>query len=117
MIADYPPMDGTNWEPQCARCGSSCDWEDCENCDEGYVGHDCGEDCCCCLDPEPNVVCDLCHGATGRYYCMSDAGWCNAHPLPGRENVPRGKLEWYPVDLLGDLSALGALAVAFGANG
>lgn len=24
--------------------------------------HDCGEDCCSCLEPEPNVTCDVCDG-------------------------------------------------------
>ena len=36
---------------------------DCWNCGgEGYSSHDCGEDCCCCADPEPNVPCDVCNG-------------------------------------------------------
>lgn len=26
----------------------------------GY--HDCGEDCCCCLEPEANIECPTCHG-------------------------------------------------------
>jgi hypothetical protein len=29
---------------------------------EGYSGHDCGEDSCCCLYPEDNMVCDTCDG-------------------------------------------------------
>lgn len=41
-------------------------WIDCENCGEsGYDGHDCGEDCCVCASPSPNVRCDICHGAGG----------------------------------------------------
>lgn len=64
----------TPWgeEPFCPHCGSDVHWVDCENCDEGYTGHDCGEDCCCCLYPEPNVVCDICDGKGGWYVCLSE---------------------------------------------
>ena len=49
-------------------------WRDCYNCDEdGFVDHDCGEDTCCCLDPEPNVRCDICHGKSGWYQCYTCA--------------------------------------------
>lgn len=42
------------------------DWVECWNCGgEGYSYHDCGEDCCCCLNPEDNVICDICDGAGG----------------------------------------------------
>lgn len=76
-------------EVVCARCGSSCEWEDCTNCEYGYDGHDCGEDCCCCADPEPNVVCDICHGRSGWWKCVSSPEWCQTHPLPGHENAKR----------------------------
>jgi hypothetical protein len=37
--------------------------EPCSNCGgSGYSHHDCGEDCCACLQPEDNVVCDWCEG-------------------------------------------------------
>ena len=43
------------------------DWVDCWNCGgEGFSHHDCGEDCCCCLHPEDNVVCDICRGKGGH---------------------------------------------------
>ena len=46
--------------------GSDDDFVECWNCGgEGYSGHDCGEDCCCCADPEPNVVCHVCNGKGG----------------------------------------------------
>ena len=42
------------------------EWVDCWKCGgEGTTGHDCGEDCCCCLEPEDNVICDECGGAGG----------------------------------------------------
>ena len=55
----------------CKRCGCcSVDWVDCYDCEDGYSHHDCGEDCCCCLHPEPNVVCDICDGKGGWYECI-----------------------------------------------
>lgn len=95
---EKPEHDGAQWENQCARCGSSMHWEDCEQCDEdGMSGHDCGEDCCCCLDPEENMICDTCDGEGGWWMCLSDDEWCNAHPLPGREHVQRGRVEWFRI--------------------
>ena len=74
---------------QCARCGSSAEWVACANCGgEGVSHHDCGEDCCCCPDPEPNVVCDWCLGNGGGWHCVSSPEYCETNPLPGREHVP-----------------------------
>lgn len=42
-------------------------WQECWNCTDGYSHHDCGEDTCCCVEPEDNVVCDVCQGA-GDWY-------------------------------------------------
>ena len=42
-------------------------WVDCWHCGgEGYIDGDCtcGEDCCCCLEPEP-PVCNICRGKGG----------------------------------------------------
>jgi len=36
--------------------------KDCWNCVDGFSHHDCGEDTCCCLNPEYNVRCDICDG-------------------------------------------------------
>ena len=37
--------------------------KECWNCGgEGFSSHDCGEDTCCCADPEPNVRCHVCNG-------------------------------------------------------
>ena len=98
IIADGPPNDGREWDCQCARCGSSVDWQECEYCEDGYSHHDCGEDCCCCEFPEPNVVCDVCKGKAGWPRCMSSEEWCNAHPTAGRENVERGEIEWFTLE-------------------
>jgi hypothetical protein len=45
---------------QCWQCGG-----------EGTTGHDCGEDCCCCLNPYDNVRCDIC-GGRGYYEVPAD---------------------------------------------
>lgn len=47
------------------------EWVYCWNCEDGYSGHDCGDDCCCCLDPEDNVRCDICNGKSGWLICRS----------------------------------------------
>src|SRR5262245_45461496 len=82
---------------QCARCGSSILTEHCEYCEDGYEGHDCGEDCCACLYPEDNVPCQYCDGTGIWHTCASSSEWCQANPLPGRETVKRGQLEWFLV--------------------
>lgn len=98
VIRPFPPSDGNEWDEQCARCGSSCMYVQCEQCGgDGVDGHDCGEDCCCCLHPEENVRCDICDGHGGWYCCLSSKEYCEANPLPGRESVQRGKIEWFRV--------------------
>jgi len=56
---DYVTDDGRAWR-SCWNCGG-----------EFYVDHDCGEDVCCCLYPEDNVVCDVCDGKGGWYLSES----------------------------------------------
>lgn len=102
IIAEHPPAEMyqsvLEIDVQCARCGSSCDYEPCDNCEDGYDGHDCGEDVCCCLYPEENVLCDICDGHGGWNRCLSSREWCEANPLPGREQIERGQLEWFTLD-------------------
>lgn len=39
-------------------------FETCTNCGgSGLDGHDCGEDTCCCLYPDENMICQECFGA------------------------------------------------------
>jgi hypothetical protein len=73
------PQYGDNQDPPddtCKRCRCCSEmWEECTQCGgEGWDGHDCGEDCCCCLHPEQNVVCDTCNGHGGWHLC---AGACD----------------------------------------
>ena len=64
----------------CARCGSDCEWVTCEECGgDGFSHHDCGEDCCCCACPKPNVICDICCGEGGWWVC----------PMAGCEDIKR----------------------------
>lgn len=98
IIGDRPPQDGKQYDCQCARCGSSCDWEECDWCaGEGVDGHECGEDCCCCVDPEDNIECDICAGAGGYWRCLSSVEWCLANPIAGREEQERGSAEWFEI--------------------
>jgi len=57
-------------EAVCKKCGCDVMWIDCWNCEDGFSYHDCGEDSCCCIDPEPNVECDICDGKGGWYECL-----------------------------------------------
>lgn len=61
-------------DKKCPRCGEeSIWWIDCPNCGgSGFSSHDCGEDCCVCIDPEPNVVCDWCGGKGGHEVCINE---------------------------------------------
>ena len=95
VIGRDHPHDGNEWDCFCARCGSSLTFEQCENCEDGYSHHDCGEDCCVCADPYPNVPCDVCEGRGSWPVCLSSAEWCEAHPMPGREKIPRSTPEWF----------------------
>ncbi len=97
LVSPSHPYDGREWDCQCARCGSSLDWHECENCEDGFSGHDCGEDCCCCLNPEDNIRCDICDGEGGWWSCFSSSEWCEAHPMEGREKVKSGSPEWFCV--------------------
>ena len=46
-----PPDDDGHDHIECWDCGGA-----------GVTHHNCGEDTCCCLDPEDNVMCETCGG-------------------------------------------------------
>lgn len=52
---------------------------------------------CACLYPDNNMPCDYCDGTGMWRHCLSSPEWCEANPLHGREQVPRGAVEWYTV--------------------
>ena len=90
VIQPLPPRDGRDWDCQCARCGSSCDAQGCDECgNDGWVWE---ED-----DEERLRECPECLGNPVIYRCLSSPEWCEANPVEGRENVPRGKIEWFVV--------------------
>lgn len=103
IIADRPTPEmyrsGLKIDCQCARCGSSCDYEHCTNCEDGSCGSDCIDDLChggeCIHGDSGFIPCDICDGQGGWNYCMSSLEWCEANPLPGRESVQRGAIEWF----------------------
>jgi len=65
----------------CRHCGCELEWIKCDQCDgEGIDGHDCGEDVCCCLDPEPNDPCAQCGGLGGWF-------WCDNRGCPGKKEA------------------------------
>ena len=98
VIAPWPPRDGREWDVQCARCGSSCVFEDCDYCGgEGYNESDDWQD-----DEDALYPCDVCRTRGGHWACCSGAEWCEAHPNEGREATPRGALEWFTFDKLPD---------------
>ena len=60
----------TDDRQKCPECGCRMEWAECEVCGgKGVDGHDCGEDCCCCADPEDNIACDCCLGEGGWWVC------------------------------------------------
>jgi hypothetical protein len=71
MSEDYDICD----DP-CEKCGHpETRRRDCTeiDCDDGYY-HDCMEDCCNCLNPEPNRRCDECGGHGVVMWCPH-CGW------------------------------------------
>ena len=70
----------------CPRC-HCCEMvlQECEACGgEGVSGHDCGEDCCCCKDPEENVRCEFCEGAGCWDRCSGDCDENGNHREAGK---------------------------------
>jgi hypothetical protein len=58
---------------QCPNCGHEAYRRDCF-CEDGLSYHDCGEDVCCCVAPEPNVRCADCYGHGQHIWCRR-CGW------------------------------------------
>ena len=66
------PSEREGREGECPTCGDDFAWRTCWKCGgEGVDGHNCGEDTCCCLDPEDNRTCDTCDGDGGWNVCFS----------------------------------------------
>lgn len=88
------PRDGREWDCQCARCGSSMSFEDCDNCGgDGFIEDDDWQ-----ADEGDGWDCDWCCGQGGHWVCMSSAEFCEANPREGRADVKRGTVEWFTFD-------------------
>jgi hypothetical protein len=94
FIQEFPPRDGKQYECQCARCGGSTEWIDCTewDCEDGHREEDWGDDV---VSDMELVVCSVCKGYGGWNNCGNSPEWCNANPLPGREEIKRGEIEWF----------------------
>ena len=64
------------YREQCPVCGCEMEWEPCWQCFGEGGFHDCGEDSCCCLEPELNIPCDVCDWE-GEYPVCPRAGETN----------------------------------------
>ena len=91
IIADTPPLDGFEYDCSCARCGSDMEFVDCNMC--GGLGYDEDE----ALETGKFSDCELCNGKGGDYFCVSSKEWCENNPSRGKENIPRGKIEWFRI--------------------
>ncbi len=66
------PDDFDYYDTSCPICGSYTEYVECEECYGEGGFHDCGEDCCCCLDKEEITVdCEICKGHGGYRQCTS----------------------------------------------
>lgn len=70
--------DGSKICPRCGCCELTT--EECEQCEDGLDGHDCGEDCCCCEYPEPNLPCQFCGGRGYFEICLGSCNSEGQHP-------------------------------------
>lgn len=86
-----PINDGREENCQCARCGSSCDFRECDACAAmGITDDEYGW-------PDSEQLCAVCMGERGWWECLSEREWCEANPNDGRESVERGAIEWFDV--------------------
>jgi hypothetical protein len=71
MDSSYEPLEDDYDREWCAVCGSDMAWEQCWQCHGEGGFHDCGEDCCPCLEPDLNETCEECGGRGGYLVCLS----------------------------------------------
>lgn len=78
----FPNVEGlrnflkANDKELCENCGC-CELvtEPCEQCGgDGVFGHECGDDTCCCLDPDDNETCSECGGLGYFKQCLGNCG-------------------------------------------
>ena len=99
FIGLNPPSDGQEWEPQCARCGSSTDFTECGQCGgDGFTSPgELYEEDPLWYDPDDVKPCCQCGGDGGWTVCISSFDYCNLNPIPGRIEIARGQIEWFAI--------------------
>lgn len=99
IIAERPPNDGAEWDCQCARCGRSVEWIECEACGgEGITGPgELYEEDPLWYDMNDTGPCRQCNGEASWPVCMSTESYCQNNPIPGREDIKRGRVEWFRI--------------------
>ena len=70
-------------EVHCGRCGSAVVWVEC-----GF----CKGDGCYEAVSGGYVDCHACAGEGGWWMCSQPEDWCQANPMPGRDDVARGNI-------------------------
>ena len=104
LLGENPPQDGKEYDCQCARCGSSVEWEQCGACGgEGITGPgELYEQDPLWYDPDDYETCHQCGGEASFPSCISSDEWCKAHPKKGREEIESGTPEWFVVNRSND---------------
>lgn len=66
-----PLDDEIDFDDSCEKCGCSLQVETCWQCGGAGGWHDCGDDTCCCLNPDEdlNDECDICNGKGEYSFC------------------------------------------------
>lgn len=100
IIGHHHPQDDQEWDCQCARCGSSLGFASCDSCaGEGWTAPgELFEENPLWYDEEDTMPCPSCYGFGGWHFCLSSPEWCQANPLPGREEEPSGRPEWFVIE-------------------
>lgn len=95
QIGGRQPDHYRDWECQCARCGSTLDFEPCTRCGgQGYLENGQDED----GQWEDDDRCEECLGRATFPVCMSGDEYCQANPIKGRESIQRNTPEWFTFD-------------------
>lgn len=68
-------MSAIETTPRCETCHHFKCMRECWDCRGECYTHHCGDDTCCCLEPEDNVTCDTCHGKGGWFQCFKCHPW------------------------------------------
>jgi hypothetical protein len=90
---------GDDWECQCARCGSSIQFDPCASCGgDGWTEPgELYEQDPLWYDQNDTEACPDCDGEGSFAICISSRRWCQTHASVGRGKYPRHTVEWFHV--------------------